>query len=194
MIKGYMYRRSTTTHGIVVHDVIMYKGKVVDNFNRCTEGIQSIICIANSIGDQPRRERGSTEFMGQGLIYCEDGTVVHIRDGAPEVRISGDCGEMTFERNRWRIWQQVETPTTGGWAEVPWPDPQFAPGVRVPYCLDDLIECMEGRLDEPKNSGRRVTVALEVEVALKLSSQRGGERVDLPLNDRSLGLNYDWFR
>ena len=132
--------------------------------------------------------------MGQGLIYCEDGTVVHIRDGAPEVRISGDCGEMSFERNRWRIWQQVETPTTGGWAEVPWPDPQFAPGMRVPYCLDDLIECMEGRLDEPKNSGRRVAVALEVEVALKLSSQRGGERVDLPLNDRSLGLSYDWFR
>ena len=146
------------------------------------------------IGDQPRRERGSTEFMGQGLIYCEDGTVVHIRDGAPEVRISGDCGEMSFERNRWRIWQQVETPTTGGWAEVPWPDPQFAPGMRVPYCLDDLIECMEGRLDEPKNSGRRVALALEVEVALKLSSQRGGERVDLPLSDRSLRLNYDWFR
>ena len=53
---------------------------------------------------------------------------------------------------------------------------------------------MEGRLDEPKNSGRRVAGALEVEVALKLSSRRGGERVDLPLNDRSLGLNYDWFR
>ena len=46
--------------------------------------------------------------------------------------------------------------------------------------------------DELKNSGRRV--ALEVEVALKASSEQGGNRVDLMLEDRSLGLNYDWFR
>ena len=146
------------------------------------------------IGDQPRRDRGSTEFTGQGLIYCADGTVVHIRDGAPEVRISGDRGELSFQHNRWRIWQKVETPASTGWAELPWPEPQFTSGMRVPYCLDDLIQCMEGRLDEPKNSGRRVAVALEVEVALKLSSQRGGERVELPLENRDLGLTYDWFR
>ena len=53
---------------------------------------------------------------------------------------------------------------------------------------------MEGRIDEPKNSGRRVAVAIEVEVALKQSSAKGGVRVDLPLQDRSLGLNYDWYR
>ena len=47
-------------------------------------------------GDQPRRERGSTEFMGQGMIACSDGTVVHIRAGAPEVRISGSRGEMAL--------------------------------------------------------------------------------------------------
>ena len=62
------------------------------------------------------------------------------------------------------------------------------------YGLADVIDCMEGRLDEPKNSGRRVAVAIEVEIALKQSSARGGARVDLPLADRSLGLNYDWFR
>ena len=60
--------------------------------------------------------------------------------------------------------------------------------------MADLIDCLEGRLDEPKNSGRRVAAALEVEIALKLSSARGGARVELPLADRSLGLNYDWFR
>ena len=62
------------------------------------------------------------------------------------------------------------------------------------YSLNDVIDCMEGRLDEPKNSGRRVAVAVEVEVALKQSSARAGERIELPLEDRSLGLNYDWFR
>ena len=144
-------------------------------------------------GDQPRRERGSTEFMGQGMIACSDGTVVHIRAGAPEVRISGSRGEMAFEYNHWRLYQDVETPAAGR-VEMPWPVPQFLSGMRTVYCLDDLIACMEGRLDEPKNSGRRVAVALEVELGLKLSSARGGERVELPLADRSLALTYDWFR
>ncbi|MXX38877.1 MAG: Gfo/Idh/MocA family oxidoreductase, partial [Gemmatimonadetes bacterium] len=144
-------------------------------------------------GDQPRRERGSTEFMGQGMIACSDGTVVHIRAGAPEVRISGSRGEMLFEHNQWRLYQDVEAPAAGR-AEMPWPAPQFLSGMRTVYCLDDLIACMEGRLDEPKNSGRRVAVALEVELGLKLSSARGGERVELPLADRSLALTYDWFR
>ena len=144
-------------------------------------------------GDQPRRERGSTEFMGQGMIACGDGTVVHIRAGAPEVRISGSRGEMAFEYNQWRLYQDVETPTAGR-VEMPWPAPQFLSGMRTVYCLDDLIDCMEGRLDEPKNSGRRVAVALEVELGLKQSSARGGERVELPLDDRSLALTYDWFR
>ena len=144
-------------------------------------------------GDQPRRERGSTEFMGQGMIACSDGTVVHIRAGAPEVRISGSRGEMLFECNQWRLYQDVEAPAAGR-VEMPWPAPQFLSGMRTVYCLDDLIDCMEGRLDEPKNSGRRVAVALEVELGLKQSSARGGERVELPLADRSLALTYDWFR
>ena len=37
-------------------------------------------------------------------------------------------------------------------------------------------------------------MALEAELAMKQSSARGGERVELPLADRSLGLTYDWFR
>ena len=60
--------------------------------------------------------------------------------------------------------------------------------------LADLIDCMEGRLDEPKNSGRRVAVALKVEIACKLSAAQGGVRVGLPLQDRSLGLRYSRYR
>jgi hypothetical protein len=147
------------------------------------------------IGDQPRSDSGSTEFMGQGLIVCRDGTVVHIRDGAPDVRISGSAGEISFARNQWRLWRDIETPGgESGRVELPWPEPQFRGTYRTVYCLDDLIACMEGRMDEPKNSGRRVAVALEVELGLKQSSARGGERVELPLENRSLGLTYDWFR
>ena len=80
------------------------------------------------------------------------------------------------------------------WVAMPWPVPQFVPPYGAVYSLADVIDCLEGRLDEPKNSGRRVAVALEVEIALKQSSARGGAQVDLPLEDRSLGLNYDWYR
>ena len=49
-------------------------------------------------------------------------------------------------------------------------------------------------MKEPKNSGRLVAAALEAELGMKQSSDRGGERIELPLKDRSLGLTYDWFR
>ena len=35
---------------------------------------------------------------------------------------------------------------------------------------------------------------LEVEIALKQSAAQGGQRVNLPLTDRSAGLEYDWHR
>ena len=78
--------------------------------------------------------------------------------------------------------------------EMSWPDPQFQLPYGAVYCLDDALRCLTGHLGEPKNSGRRVAMAIEVEIALKESSSRGGERVELPLTDRSLGLNYAWFR
>ena len=158
--------------------------------------VESELAWVSGTGDKPRRERGSSEFMGQGIIVARDGTVVHIRDGAPMVRISGSKGEMSFDRSRhyWRLWQDIETPAGKRRVRMPWPDPQFGLGMRTVYCLDDLIACMEGRMKEPKNSGRLVAVALEAELGLKQSSARGGERVELPLKDRSLGLTYDWFR
>ena len=57
-----------------------------------------------------------------------------------------------------------------------------------------MLDCLAGKLDQPKNSGHRVALALEVEIALRQSSARGGDQVELPLADRSLALNYDWFR
>ena len=90
--------------------------------------------------------------------------------------------------------QQLENTPAHQFVEVPWPDSQFAPPYGAVYALADLIDCLEGKFDEPKNSGRRVAVALEVEIALKQSSANGATRVDLPLKDRSLGLHYDWYR
>ena len=139
---------------------------------------------------------GSDEFRGQGIMVTVDGTMVHFRKGAPGVRISGTTGEMVFDYAAgWRLWQEVEAPDGKQQrVEMPWPDPQFLPPYGAIYCLADIMDCLAGNLDEPKNSGRRVAVALEVEIALKQSSARGGSRVDLPLTDRSQGLHYDWFR
>ena len=158
----------------------------------------------SGIGDAPRRGQGadefngpggSSEFTGQGMMVTADGLVVHFRRGAPQVRLSGSRGEIFFDSTyKWHLFQQLENLAPNQRVEMPWPEPQMVFPYGAVYSLADVIDCMEGRLDEPKNSGRRVAVALEVEVALKQSSARGGERVELPLEDRSLGLHYDWFR
>ena len=77
---------------------------------------------------------------------------------------------------------------------MPWPDPQMTKDLTVTHGFADIFECLDGIIEEPKNSGRRVARALEVEIAIKMSSAQGGARVDLPLEDRSLGLEYDWHR
>ena len=147
------------------------------------------------VGDLPRRESGSDEFTGQGVMATVDGQMVHFRKGAPGVRLNGSKGEIAFDyTHSWKLWQDLETPAGKRRVQVAWPDPQFVGPYGAVYSLADIVDCLEGRLDEPKNSGRRVAIAIEVEIALKQSAKQGGNRVDLPLADRSLRLNYDWYR
>ena len=148
------------------------------------------------VADEERRPTGSDEFAGQGMMVTADGLGVHFRKGAGVVRLTATRGEILVSQGQpgWRLWQDIDTVGGRRRVEMPWPHPQFAGGYNAVYGLADIIDCLEGRLDEPKNSGRRVAAALEVEIGLKLSSSRRGVRVDLPLEDRSLGLNYDWFR
>jgi predicted dehydrogenase len=146
-------------------------------------------------GDPPRRESGSDEFMGDGMLVMEDGLVAHFRRGAPGLRITGEKGEITFDYYyAWQLRQDVDTLDGVRRVAMPWPAPQFVPPYGGVYSLADVMDCLAGALDEPKNSGRRVALALEVEIALKTSSAQAGRRIDLPLADRSLGLHYDWFR
>jgi predicted dehydrogenase len=149
-------------------------------------------------GHQGRAESGSDEFSGQGMMATDDGLIVHFRDGAPMLRISGTSGEIVHTGLAgWRIWKDVEVERGGRrmkWpTEMPWSGPQTSTYGAI-YSLADVMDCLSGKLDEPKNSGRMVAAAMEVEIALKESSARNGTRVDLPLEDRSLGLNFAWFR
>ena len=148
--------------------------------------------------DTPAGDQGSEEFDGQGMMVTVDGLVVHFRKGTPGVRITGTSGEVLHLRpSGWRLWQDVETQDGRKQRiEMPWPEPQMTAGGHggIVYGFADVLDCLAGRLDEPKNSGRRVAVALEVEIALKLSAAQGGVRVDLPLEDRTLDIKYDWHR
>jgi hypothetical protein len=141
------------------------------------------------------------------MMVTDDGLVVHFRHGAAGLRMTGTAGEILRHRSGmvelsvtasldrdWRLWQDVETSNGISRVEMPWPEPVNGTYHRVIHGLSDLIDCLEGRLDEPKNSGRSVATALEVEIAFNLSATSGSERVDLPLKDRSMRLNYDWFR
>ncbi len=144
--------------------------------------------------DKPPLETGSSEFTGQGILVCEVGTILHFREGAPMLRISGTKGEMVHSNQRqWTLSQDFETVGGIKRVDVPWPGPQTG-HYGTTYSVADVMDCLAGELDEPKNSGRRVAVALEAEIALKVSSANGGQRVDLPLEDRSLGLEYEWWR
>ena len=148
------------------------------------------------LGDLPKRESGSNEFRGQGMMVTDTDLVVHFRKGAPAVRITGTEGELFHSEHYsdWTLFQDVDTPTGRHRIEMPWPGPKMLVGGGSINGLADVMDCLAGELDEPKNSGRRVAVALEVEIAIKLSSAQGGKRIDLPLEDRSLGLEYDWHR
>ena len=92
--------------------------------------------------------------------------------------------------------QDIQTETSSGpqRLDIPWPEPQFLAPYGAMYGLVDCLDCLDGRLDEPKNSGRRVGIAIEVTIGLKVSAARGGEKVSFPLQDRSARLEYDWFR
>ena len=148
------------------------------------------------IGDKPKRESGSAEYRGSGIMVTEHGLVVHFRKGAPAIRITGATGEIYHvdHYTEWHLLRDIDAADGVARVEMPWPEPQMQAGGPAIYGFADIFDCLEGKLDEPKNSGRRVAVALEVEIALKQSSAQGGVRVDLPLEDRSLGLEYDWHR
>ena len=146
-------------------------------------------------GDGERRESGSDEFRGQGFMVAEDGLFVHFRAGAPQLNISGTEGVITFDHHEgWLLRQMAGTGKARRMKGMDWPQTPYTTPYGSVHVLTDILDCLDGRLDEPKNSGRRVAIAIEVEIALKQSAAKGGARIDLPIADRTAGLNYDWFR
>ncbi|MAE60212.1 MAG: hypothetical protein CMJ49_02530 [Planctomycetaceae bacterium] len=150
-------------------------------------------------GDAPRRESGSAEFRGSGMLVTDTDQVVHFRKDGPAVRITGTEGEILHAAHYapWELLKDVEPVDGAGKSRIPipWPGVQLLPPYHnAVYGLADVIRCLDGELDEPKNSARSVAMAFEVELAMKMSAAQGGKRIDLPLSDRSLAMKYDWHR
>ena len=141
---------------------------------------------------------GSQEFDGEGMMVTDTGQVVHFRKGAPGVRITCTDGELFHSREQlgWTMWKNIETPDGKSLSTlIPWDRGKYGTNHNgAVFGMDDIVKCIKGELDEPKNSGRRIARAIEVEIGLVMSSAQGGVRIDLPFKDRSLGLFYDWHR
>ena len=141
---------------------------------------------------------GSQEFYGEGMMVTDTGQVVHFRKGAPGVRITCTDGELFHSREQlgWTMWKNIETPDGKSLSTlIPWDRGKYGTNHNgAVFGMDDIVKCIKGELDEPKNSGRRIARAIEVEIGLVMSAAQGGVRIDLPFKDRSLGLFYDWHR
>ena len=62
--------------------------------------------------------------------------------------------ELRCHDRRRILRQDVETETSGlQRLTVPFPEPQFLGPYGATYGLADCIDCLDGKLDEPKNSG-----------------------------------------
>ena len=140
----------------------------------------------------------SQEFDGEGMMVTDTGQVVHFRKGAPGVRITCTEGELFHSREQmgWTMWKNIETPDGKSLSTlIPWDRGKYGTNHNgAVFGMDDIVKCIKGELDEPKNSGRRIARAIEVEIGLVMSAAQGGVRIDLPFKDRSLGLFYDWHR
>jgi len=141
---------------------------------------------------------GSKEFDGEGMMVTDTGQVVHFRKGAPGVRITCTDGELFHSRQQmgWTMWKNIDTPDGKPFSTlIPWDRGKYGGHHQgTIFGMDDIVKCIKGELDEPKNSGRRIARAIEVEIGLVMSAAQGGVRIDLPFKDRSLGLFYDWHR
>jgi predicted dehydrogenase len=133
------------------------------------------------------------DLQGNGYLAFDNGVRAYVRTmpagGAYwEFEVIGERGRIRSLSNgrEYEWWQVPPGEDQAGPVRRLFPRPTRiqSPGVRV---ILDIIECIEtGR--EPKCSGVDGRAVLEVAIALRESHRRGGVRVGLPLEDRSLQI------
>ena len=139
---------------------------------------------------------GDDDFAGNGYFVCQNGVrgmFRGMRTGGLELSydITGTDGMIRLMDDSrspelWRIEEGMpgqRGPTPVCHFFRPSHNPRAA-GVNVLY---DLMNCIETGEDS-RCSGEDAREALEIAIAVRESHRRGGGRVDLPLEDRSLGI------
>ena len=139
---------------------------------------------------------GDNDFSGDGYFVCHNGVrgMFHgMRAGALELSydITGTEGMIRLmdDSRSPELWRMEEglpgqrNPAPACHFFRPSHKPRAA-GVNVLY---DLMDCIETGEDS-RCTGEDAREALEIAIAVRESHRKGGGRVDLPLEDRSLGI------
>ncbi len=139
---------------------------------------------------------GDDDPQGNGYLVFDNGVRGFLRTtpcGPVAVRefdVLGTKGRIRILENafQFELWKMAPSGPGGSEqvARVPFPYPLRIQGMGLAM-VEDLVRCVESG-DKPTCSGTDSRQALEVAVALRESHRRGFTRVDLPLEDRSLGI------
>lgn len=148
-------------------------------------------------GEMESDEAAATDgdIMGNGYLAFDNGVRAFLRS-TPTGQASWEIDVIgTLQRVRsvaggldWELWSTVSGGPRGRGvpARTPYPLPARIRGMGLSV-IDELIDGIE-QGSVPRCSDRDGLAALEVAVALRESHRRGGCRIDLPLADRTLGI------
>ena len=135
------------------------------------------------------------DLAGNGYLAFDNGVRAYLRS-TPTGQASWEVDVIgTQQRVRslaggldWELWSTVDGGPRGRGvpARTPFPLPARMRGMGLSV-IDDLIAGIETGA-KPRCSDADGLAALEVAIALRESHRRGGVRVDLPLEDRTLGI------
>jgi predicted dehydrogenase len=138
---------------------------------------------------------GDGDPRGNGYMAFDNGVRAYLRStpcGAAswDVDVIGTEGRIRSTANGMEVeyWKMCE----GGprnrriAAKLPFPWPARMEGMGLTIVRDLIDAAEEGR--DPLCSGKDGRAALETALALRESHRRGGTKVELPLEDRSLGI------
>ena len=139
--------------------------------------------------------RSERDLQGNGYLVFDNGVRCFLRSlpcgvASWEVDVIGTQGRVRSLANCQEFELICLAPGgprgRGVPARQPFPWPARLPGMGLTI-VEDLVAAIEtGR--PPRCSGEDGLAAFEIAVALRESHRRGGTRVDLPLEDRSLGI------
>ena len=138
---------------------------------------------------------GENDLMGNGYLVFDNGVRAYLRStpcgAAPwEVDVIGTTGRIRSVNNAetFELIRMVPGGRRGrgvpATCPFPWPVRMQGMGLTI---VADLINAIENG-GSPKCSGEDGRAALEIAVALRESHRRGGVKVQLPIEDRSLRI------